>query len=293
MSTSLATTLKRFARQRSTPPAPASTSTSCAFYPYFEAEPTRVIRPADQNPECDSIDGLPVPPRSLFAGYGASSEVYLSSGREHHQAMMRILSSSGWELAETNSILDFGCAGGRMIRCLKDVAVGREIWGVDIRAEHILWCQQHLSPPFRFATTTTYPHLPFEDNSFALIYAGSVFTHIGDLEDTWLLELRRILRPGGLIYATVHDNHAISVILSCQQGDWLHGSALHRQVCELEARYNFLKQGFGMMSITLEPGNAQVFHDRDYLRKRWGQFLTIHSFHDEAYGYQTAVVMSK
>lgn len=293
MAMSLSTPFKRITRHKAIPPAAPLTSIAGHFYPYFEAQPTRIIRKADESPETSPDDGLPVPPRALFAGYGHSPADYLASGRDHHQAMMTILASSGLELAEGDRILDFGCAAGRMLRCFKDLAAGHEIWGVDIRADHILWCQQHLSPPFRFATTTTYPHLPFEDNSFDLIYAGSVFTHIGDLEDAWLLELRRILRPGGFLYATVHDNHAISVILSSPPGHWLHESVLRRQICELEAQYNFLAGGFEMMSITIEPGNAQVFHDREFLRKRWGQFLTIHSFHAEAYGYQTAVVLSK
>jgi SAM-dependent methyltransferase len=269
------------------------TSIAGHFYPYFEAEPTRIIRDGGESLERGPDDGLPVPPRSLFVGYGDSPASYLASGRDHYQAMMTILTSSGLELTETDRILDFGCAAGRMLRCFKDQAAVREIWGVDIRAEHILWCQQHLSPPFRFATTTTYPHLPFEDNSFGLIYAGSVFTHLGDLEDSWLLELRRILRPGGLLYATVHDNHAISVVLASPPGHWLHESVLHRHICELEAQYSFLATGFGMMSITIEPGNAQVFHDRDFLGRRWGQLLDILSFHDEAYAYQTAVLMRK
>jgi ubiquinone/menaquinone biosynthesis C-methylase UbiE len=63
-----------------------------------------------------------------------------------------------------------------------------------------------------FANTTTLPHVPYEDNYFDLIYAGSVFTHIADLADAWLLELKRILRPGGMLYVTVHDDHTLEVL---------------------------------------------------------------------------------
>jgi len=45
----------------------------------------------------------------------------------------------------------------------------------------MLWCQQRMSPLFKFATTTSFPHLPFEDGYFDFVYAGSVFTHITDL----------------------------------------------------------------------------------------------------------------
>ena len=73
-----------------------------------------------------------------------------------------------------------------------------EFWGADISAEHILWANRHLRPPFRFVTThDPAAPLPFGDGSFQMIYAGSVFTHIADLADAWLLELRRVLAPGG------------------------------------------------------------------------------------------------
>src|SRR5262249_43150628 len=179
------------------------------------------------------------------------------------------------------------------IRCFKSMAEYHEVWGADISAEHVLWCQDHLSPPFRFTTTTTYPHLPFEDNSFGLIYAGSVFTHIGDLEDSWLLVLRRILRPGGCLYATVHDNHTIDILISSPPGHWLHDWYLRRMLVDFDARLGFLRAGFKMFTINVKAGSSQVFHDREYLRRRWGRFLTVRSFHPEAYAYQTAVVMTK
>jgi SAM-dependent methyltransferase len=272
---------------------PGATSTSGHFYPYFEATSRRVSSLREEPPEISPVDGLPVPPEALRVGYGIDTDQYLASGRDHYQEMMRILEGSDFALEERDRVLDFGCASGRMIRCFKGLADRHEIWGVDIRAEHIFWCQKYLTPPFRFATTTTHPHLPFEDNSFNLIYACSVFTHIGDLEDSWLLELRRVLRPNGRLFATVHDNHAIDVVFASPPGHWLHDSSLRHQVDDLESRDGIVRSGFRMASVTIEPGNHQMFHDREFLRHRWGQFFTIHSFHPEAYEYQTAVVMSK
>src|SRR5262249_5786559 len=145
----------------------------------------------------DPSSPLPVPPEELWAGYGPTLEAYLQSGNEHVRSMREILERSGMPVASAQRVLDFGCAAGRMLRWLHDEASVCEIWGTDIRSSHMIWCKQCLSPPFHFATTTINPHLPFEDRYFGLIYAGSVFTHIDDLADAWLLELRRVLRPGG------------------------------------------------------------------------------------------------
>jgi ubiquinone/menaquinone biosynthesis C-methylase UbiE len=271
-----------------------STSISGHFYPFFEAVRTRVVAKAEAAQRLCPDDGLPIPPRALHAGYGFDEAGYLDSGREQHRTMMQIVGESGLILEPGARILDFGCAAGRMMRCFKSSADRNEIWGVDIRADHILWCQRNLSPPFRFVTSTTYPHLPFEDNHFSFIYACSVFTHIGDLEDTWLLELRRILRPGGRIFATVHDNHTLDVVLSSPPGHWVHDTLLRRQFQSVDSTYDVVKSGFSMVSINQdEPGNAQVLHDREFLRHRWGQFLRILSIHPEAHAYQTAIVMAK
>jgi ubiquinone/menaquinone biosynthesis C-methylase UbiE len=128
--------------------------------------------------------------------------------------MKHILSQSGFLIQPSHRILDFGCGAGRMIRWLGDSVEGCEVWGVDIQSEHIMWCQQHLSPPFKFATVTTAPHLPFEDRYFDLIYCGSVFSHIDDLADACLLELKRILQPGGRLYITVHEKHSLQQYLT-------------------------------------------------------------------------------
>jgi SAM-dependent methyltransferase len=269
------------------------TSRSGQFYPYFEAVPARVVPAVEEAPEISPDDGLPIPPRALHAGYGTDTAGYLACGREHHRTMMALIEQSGFVLEDCGRILDFGCAGGRMIRCFKSHADRHEVWGVDIRADHVFWCQRHLSPPFRFTTVTTHPHLPFEDNSFSFIYACSVFTHIGDLEDTWLLELRRIMRPRGRLFATVHDNHTIDILASSPPGHWLHDQPVRHQVLELESQAGILSSGFGMASLTLEPGNHQVFHDREFLRRRWGQFFNVLSIHPEAHTYQSAVVLGK
>ena len=44
-----------------------------------------------------------------------------------------------------------------------------------------------MEAPFHFAVTIIVPQLPFEDNHFDLIYAGSVLTHIDDPVKSWLL----------------------------------------------------------------------------------------------------------
>jgi SAM-dependent methyltransferase len=155
--------------------------------------------------------GLPVPPEQFRASYCSSSETFVQSGADDIATLRRLLSDSGRSIEDSGRILELGVAGGRMIRHLADIADANEIWGVDVWSSAILWCKEHLSPPFHFAATTVTPHVPFEDRSFGLVYAGSVWTHLDDLADAWALEVHRLLRPGGRFYFTVNDRSAVKV----------------------------------------------------------------------------------
>jgi len=175
-----------------------------------------------------------------------------------------------------------------MIRWLGDSVEGCEVWGVDIQSDRIMWCQQHLSPPFKFATVTTAPHLPFEDRYFDLIYCGSVFTHIDDLADAWLLELKRILQPGGRLYITVHEKHSLQHYLTLREQDWDAVGPLRlydKKIMISQLDFNVFTMGRGYVS--------HVFYDIDYLQRHWGCILDVISVTQDAWGAQTAILLTK
>ena len=207
-------------------------------------------------------------------------------GREDVDTMLKLVDASDFALSDGDRILDFGCASGRMIRHLDTLPVSCEIWGTDICAELIYWCRQNLSPPFHFATTTTAPHLPFEDQYFNLIYAGSVFTHLEELAEAWLLELRRILSPNGRLYFTIQDNHTIQLL----DGPWK-DSNLGRKVraCNPDDSW---KTNMGM--FVMDRATAPlVFYDTDYFKQTLGSMFHVLSMTEEAYGPQTAVLVKR
>jgi hypothetical protein len=100
-------------------------------------------------------NGLPVPSQE-DTEYKFGPEKYLSSGQSVANTIRGLVESSGFSLDTSGHILEFGCADARVLRWFHDLAGGREIWGVDINQKHIMNNQKYLSPPFRFATTTTF-----------------------------------------------------------------------------------------------------------------------------------------
>jgi SAM-dependent methyltransferase len=234
--------------------------------------------------------GLPVPPKELWQRWGMTVESYLQGGRRDVRTMLETVTGSNGVDDRIGRILDFGCAEGRTLRHLHGTSE-RELWGVDINAERIAWGQQHLAPPLRFATTTTTPHLPFTDGYFDLVYAISVFTHIGELADAWFLELLRVIRPGGYLYLTIHDDHSVHVLLNQHRAEGSQPEMVDL-LLRFDAATGTLGRDWLYFAVYAEPG-AQVFYRRDDLVKRWSQLAELCETRQEAVGYQTALSFRK
>ncbi len=241
-----------------------------------------VLPPANEGCE----QGLPIPPRAWWFEYGKEKEEWLVKGAQHTKAMLEAAEASGLSLAKGDRILEVGCGCGRMLRHLKPLAQLCEIWGTDIWAEQIYWDKRHLSPPFHFATTTTIPHLPFEDRYFKLIYCGSVFTHIDDLAEAWLLEFFRILSPDGRAYITIHDKHALELLDGRYQEYGL-AKMMKNQPLRKQSRDVF------DMLVVQRDTMSQVFYDLNYFRKTAAAMFEVLSVIPEAYGYQTGILLKR
>src|SRR3954452_21246321 len=148
---------------------------------------------------------LPLPPPELAARvYGLNwsdpDAAYLELGAQTKRQIVGMLPGD-WTF-EGKRVLDFGSGAGRTLRHFAAEAETAEFWGCDIDGPSIEWMQERLCPPFHAWQTIAVPPLALEHGSFDLIYAVSVFTHLTDNSTPWLLELRRTLKPGGLLIAT-------------------------------------------------------------------------------------------
>lgn len=150
-------------------------------------------------------DGLPVPPPRLIVRVAGTADVgwFLDSGRLAAESVRDALARHGCRLEELGALLDFGCGCGRVTRRwagLDRTAVN----GADANERAIAWCRANL-PFARFVSNGLAPPLDHADESFDLVYALSVFTHLpDDLQHAWARELARLLRPGGFLLLTTH-----------------------------------------------------------------------------------------
>jgi SAM-dependent methyltransferase len=234
---------------------------------------------------------LPVPPQRLWLDWGPAVADYLASGRKDVDSMIAILEAGDAHPEAMSRVLDLGCGAGRMLRHFPRGGNDLELWGLDIDGDHIAWCQEHLGPPFLFATITTAPHLPFEDGYFDFVYCGSVFTHISDLADAWFLELRRVLRSRGYAYLTIHDKTSIDILLGPYKDRREHAYIIE-QLQDLDRRTSILSKDFSYLSILVDP-HVNVFYDAEYLVEKWSRLARFVSLTERAMDYQSALLFQK
>jgi len=174
------------------------------FRIYLRVLERRRSRDGEEGPAGEA-DGLAIPParlRVLVNGI-PDADWFLASGKAQTGYLRRLLDDAGQPLQRMGAILEFGCGCGRMTRWWAGEE-GPRIDACDYNGELVAWCEQNL-PFAHFRRNQLQPPLPYADDSFDFIYAFSVFTHLSiELAQGWLAELRRVCKPGGLVWFTVH-----------------------------------------------------------------------------------------
>lgn len=206
-------------------------------------------------------DGSPLPPRRLMVHVAGTADAdwFLRGGHAGYDAI-----AAHVPLDELADVLDFGCGCGRVTRYFRDFPGG--VAGSDLSREAIAWCRENL--PFgRFETNGLAPPLAFDDDSFDLVYALSVFTHLtADLQLAWRDELRRVLRPGGRLLITTHGGSYVPRLEHAERERFEAGELVVRwgevagsNLCSAYHPERYLRDTFadGFAFLELEPEGAR------------------------------------
>jgi SAM-dependent methyltransferase len=188
----------------------------------------------------------------------ADADWFVRSGRAAYDAI-----TAHVRVADLTSVLDFGCGCGRVTRYWDGFA-GR-VSASDVNADAIAWCRRHLSFA-RFEQNRLAPPLAFEDESFDLVYALSVLTHLtAELQLTWRDELKRVLRPGGALIVTTHGCSYLPRLTEDERARFERGELVVRwetlvgtNLCSAYHPERYLRETFadGFVFDTLDPEGA-------------------------------------
>ena len=219
--------------------------------------------------------------------YGRDSDLaYWTSGYLHYRLISRLAGKHG---IDGGRCYDFGGSSGRVCRNFAIQSDAWDVWLSDFRESSIEFALRHLPKKIKPFMNSAFPSLPLPDGYFDLVFACSVFTHINETEIPWLLELRRVLRVGGMAVLSTHNDAT---------WDWLMQNpddGLRKQIRTWRPDIGHLaKIPEGERIVVThrddDPYNCNVFHSDAYLRRTWGRYFDIAEIVPLSMGVQAVVV---
>lgn len=245
-------------------------------------------------------DVWPIPATEDREGYFGDNHVgYWLSGLIDFEKVRH-----AWDLRKGGGpthLLDLGCASGRILRHAFACDDDWKVTGCDIDQRNIDWGKRHLARGMHVFQNTVFPHLPLPDASVDVITAFSVFTHIDKLEDAWLMELRRVLKKGGMAYITAHTERVwrrvndspfrIEGMLRCRS-EWSlpEGLQIHRDMFATAMPHDYIVMRWEEAGAYV----AQTFHSTRHIEQEWGRILEVEEIHDAYHsGYQDVVILRR
>lgn len=171
------------------------------------------------------------------------------------------------ELHRVGRLLEWGCGAGRVTRHLIDRFPWARVHGTDIDADAIAWARAHLEG--EFAVCATSPPLVYGDATFDVIVSLSVFTHLTlESQAEWLRELRRVLKPGGILLATTHGEFA---------GRWLLPRAAEYEAVFADGFHDATRDET-LGAVASGEYYRATYQTREHTEREWSRHLDVIDF---------------
>jgi SAM-dependent methyltransferase len=229
---------------------------------------------------------------------GSANEVALREAGQFYRHVKKYVAVQSSASIFDARILDFGVGWGRYARFfVRDIKFGN-MYGVDVMPSMIEACRTTMVPA---SVSLIEPHgqLPYRDQFFDVVYAYSVFTHLPEtVADHWLKEIRRVMRPGGMIIITVEPPRFIDFCRSIPLDvAFVHHQCLRdaiARVPDAEVRvrngeFLYLPIGGGPSLPKEVYGDAVI--SEAYIRKNWTDHFELVDYLDDSSQFFQAVAV--
>jgi SAM-dependent methyltransferase len=231
----------------------------------------------------DIYTDVPLPPQELIwrVAHTENTRGFRIGGfRAFGDFMTAALRHSGLALGQ--ELLDWGCGCGRVTTHFGSLTDAPNVRGCDIDAEAVEWCNQNLSRG-AFLANGLWPPTPYKDASLDAVISYSVFTHLSrEAQQSWLSEIQRILKPGGLFLASVHGEAAARLHMPDRLAD-IQQAGIYDPLPDATLE-SFVPQGY----------YRAVFQSKEYTQNEWSEWFDILEFIEYGIGaFQDLVVMQK
>jgi SAM-dependent methyltransferase len=224
----------------------------------------------------------PIPPKALQTRVaGAYYPEFFKHGRDMFYDIENILKKQGLSAFNFDRILDFGCGCGRFLIPLSFLMSPGKLCGTDIDGQAIQWLKENYACFDDLNVNDSAPPTKYPDGTFDFVFSVSIFTHLPEeMQDAWLKELSRIVKPGGYGVFTVQ------------------GENFFHQVTKNSARIELLKKGFFYQNTRAIDGLPEfyqtAYHTHEYIRREWSRYFEVVAVHSKGVGnHQDAVLVRK
>jgi SAM-dependent methyltransferase len=234
-----------------------------------------------------------------FGFTGASGDTVLKEGFDAYRLFKHQYERHVGPIQDTRAVLDFGCGWGRLIRFfMKDIAPSK-LCGADPVSEIIDFCKAS-NKWCNFYSIQPDPPSPFEDGTFDLIYGYSVFSHLNeDMQKRWLIELHRIVKPGGLVILTTRARRFIEQCATIRRQGNIEAIPLGPSSaveCFLETErhisaYDRAKYCFSPLNIPQWTYWGEAAIPKEYVLRQWTEWFEFVDFIDNPNGHLQSVVV--
>jgi SAM-dependent methyltransferase len=166
------------------------------------------------------------PDYMIYESFRMDYKNYYNDGRD--TALWLIQELSRYFSIDSSKILDWGCGPARVVRHLPDLLPQAKVVASDYNEQTIEWCKTNVQG-VEFVKNSVIPPLPFNGQSFDIIYALSVFTHLS-LENhyRWTEEIYRLLKPGGIFLFSTQGNIFMTKLSEMEKKKFLRGELVAR-----------------------------------------------------------------
>lgn len=186
---------------------------------------------------------------------GSSDENALREGFRFYRVVREYCEQTSNPLNQHLRVLDFGCGWGRISRFFFRSVTSENFWGIDVDPEIVSFCSQNMHYG-NYRTVQPLPATEFEANSFDLIFAYSVFSHLAEpAARSWIKEFARLLKPGGILAATTQGRSFLD-LCEAKQGK-KHETEWHNKLARSFLPIEKSKNDYDQGKFLFEPTGFQ------------------------------------
>jgi 2-polyprenyl-3-methyl-5-hydroxy-6-metoxy-1,4-benzoquinol methylase len=249
-----------------------------------------VILKSIEHPVIDGIEMPGFPSDEIQRNsVGSVGQHNLMEAFNFYSEIKRYAIELGQPITENTSTLDFGCGWGRIIRFFLKDTPAENIYGIDVDQAMIDICSSTIRHG-NYIKVNALPPAEIGDEKFHIIYAYSVFSHLAEsVHIEWVEEFSRILKPGGVLFATTQSRSFIELCQSLRgkTHEFAWYNALANSFVDTEASLADYDNGKFLYSPTGggETRDASFYGEAiippSYVKREWTKYFSFYDFVDD------------